>query len=232
MVEGRDGLCEAGNTLARNHLAVACRRAGPGQVRSDRCLSGNRAFPCGGSERFTGLAVMVFALYRAVTPPPNHCRRHSTPQIGYACDVGPPSHPHFLLWLTGRGRRFGRRGRIAPFLRLLRGLVCVSVALGRPLRLRCRRPARPLQRPLGAAMGRARRRLAERSPAQAGPRPGPLTPAAMPPCHLQSGGEGFEPSVRLTTHNGFRDRRIQPLCHPLQVPAYPRQAGSQVVGLV
>ena len=46
----------------------------------------------------TGLAVMVFALYRALTPPPNHCPR-STPQIGYACDVGPPSHPHFLLWV-------------------------------------------------------------------------------------------------------------------------------------
>ena len=47
---------------------------------------------------FIGLAVMVYALYRAVTPPPNHCR-HSTPQIGYACDVGPSSHPHSLLWL-------------------------------------------------------------------------------------------------------------------------------------
>ena len=27
-------------------------------------------------------------------------------------------------------------------------------------------------------------------------------------------GEGFEPSIRLTTDNGFRDRRIRPLCHP------------------
>jgi hypothetical protein len=45
-----------------------------------------------------GVAVMVYALYHAVTPPPNHCPQ-STPQRGYACDVGPPSHPHFLLWL-------------------------------------------------------------------------------------------------------------------------------------
>src|SRR4051812_38525439 len=27
-------------------------------------------------------------------------------------------------------------------------------------------------------------------------------------------GEGFEPSTDLTTRNGFRDRRIRPLCHP------------------
>jgi hypothetical protein len=44
------------------------------------------------------LAVTTYALYRAVTPPSNHCPQ-STPQRGYACDVGPPSHPHFLLWL-------------------------------------------------------------------------------------------------------------------------------------
>jgi hypothetical protein len=25
--------------------------------------------------------------------------------------------------------------------------------------------------------------------------------------------EGFEPSTSLTTRNGFRDRRIRPLCH-------------------
>jgi hypothetical protein len=30
----------------------------------------------------------------------------------------------------------------------------------------------------------------------------------------QAEGEGFEPSIRLTTDNGFRDRRIRPLCHP------------------
>jgi hypothetical protein len=27
-------------------------------------------------------------------------------------------------------------------------------------------------------------------------------------------GEGFEPSTDLTARNGFRDRRIRPLCHP------------------
>src|SRR5436190_1665435 len=27
-------------------------------------------------------------------------------------------------------------------------------------------------------------------------------------------GERFELSIRLTTDNGFRDRRIRPLCHP------------------
>ncbi len=27
-------------------------------------------------------------------------------------------------------------------------------------------------------------------------------------------GEGFEPPVHLSAHNGFQDRRIQPLCHP------------------
>jgi hypothetical protein len=31
---------------------------------------------------------------------------------------------------------------------------------------------------------------------------------------LKAEGEGFEPSIRLTTDNGFRDRRIRPLCHP------------------
>jgi hypothetical protein len=30
----------------------------------------------------------------------------------------------------------------------------------------------------------------------------------------QAEGEGFEPSTSLTTRNGFRDRRIRPLCHP------------------
>ena len=38
---------------------------------------------------------------------------------------------------------------------------------------------------------------------------------AMPPDLAQlAEGEGFEPSIRLTTDNGFRDRRIRPLCHP------------------
>src|SRR5206468_6370903 len=31
---------------------------------------------------------------------------------------------------------------------------------------------------------------------------------------LETEGEGFEPSIRQTTDNGFRDRRIRPLCHP------------------
>ncbi len=31
--------------------------------------------------------------------------------------------------------------------------------------------------------------------------------------------EGFEPSARLATHNGFRDRPIQPLLH-LSVRSY------------
>jgi hypothetical protein len=31
---------------------------------------------------------------------------------------------------------------------------------------------------------------------------------------VKAEGEGFEPSIRLTTDNGFRDRRIRPLCHP------------------
>jgi hypothetical protein len=31
---------------------------------------------------------------------------------------------------------------------------------------------------------------------------------------IEAEGEGFEPSIRQTTDNGFRDRRIRPLCHP------------------
>ena len=31
-------------------------------------------------------------------------------------------------------------------------------------------------------------------------------------------GEGFEPSSDLTARNGFRDRRIRPLCHPSAEP--------------
>jgi hypothetical protein len=33
----------------------------------------------------------------------------------------------------------------------------------------------------------------------------------------QAEGEGFEPSSDLTARNGFRDRRIRPLCHPSEV---------------
>ena len=32
------------------------------------------------------------------------------------------------------------------------------------------------------------------------------------PCNVAE-GEGFEPSMDETAHTGFRDRRIQPLCH-------------------
>src|SRR5712671_3940668 len=44
-----------------------------------------------------------------------------------------------------------------------------------------------------------------------------LRPRNRPTTPTQAGeaeGEGFEPSIRLTTDNGFRDRRIRPLCHP------------------
>ena len=34
---------------------------------------------------------------------------------------------------------------------------------------------------------------------------------------LQAEGVGFEPTVRLTPHNGFRDRPVQPLRHPSRV---------------
>src|SRR6266511_928365 len=33
-------------------------------------------------------------------------------------------------------------------------------------------------------------------------------------CAVGAEGEGFEPSSDLTARNGFRDRRIRPLCHP------------------
>src|SRR5262249_21454317 len=42
-------------------------------------------------------------------------------------------------------------------------------------------------------------------------------PRTRRPCGFRlnlTEGEGFEPSIRLTTDNGFRDRRIRPLCHP------------------
>src|SRR5436190_15776713 len=34
----------------------------------------------------------------------------------------------------------------------------------------------------------------------------------------QAEGEGFEPSSDVTARNGFRDRRIRPLCHPSTEP--------------
>ena len=43
-------------------------------------------------------------------------------------------------------------------------------------------------------------------------------------------GEGFEPSIRLTTDNGFRDRRIRPLCHPSdRATGYPFRGAVLVV---
>jgi hypothetical protein len=39
----------------------------------------------------------------------------------------------------------------------------------------------------------------------------PREPASL---NGKAEGEGFEPSTGLTTRNGFRDRRIRPLCHP------------------
>ena len=40
-------------------------------------------------------------------------------------------------------------------------------------------------------------------------------------------GEGFEPSTSLTTRNGFRDRRIRPLCH---LSERPQSLATQLVG--
>jgi hypothetical protein len=37
-------------------------------------------------------------------------------------------------------------------------------------------------------------------------------------CAVEAEGEGFEPSSDLTARNGFRDRRIRPLCHPSTEP--------------
>ena len=47
-------------------------------------------------------------------------------------------------------------------------------------------------------------------------RPFVATPGngSAPGAARRAEGEGFEPSIRLTTDNGFRDRRIRPLCHP------------------
>ena len=41
-------------------------------------------------------------------------------------------------------------------------------------------------------------------------------------------GEGFEPSIRLTTDNGFRDRRIRPLCHPSEAEKEGFEPSMQV----
>ncbi len=44
----------------------------------------------------------------------------------------------------------------------------------------------------------------------------------------QAEGEGFEPSIRLTTDNGFRDRRIRPLCHPSEAEKEGFEPSMQV----
>ena len=48
-------------------------------------------------------------------------------------------------------------------------------------------------------------------PHRTGPRHNPLDQRVSA---SRAEGEGFEPSTRRTTGNGFRDRRIRPLCHP------------------
>jgi hypothetical protein len=43
-----------------------------------------------------GVGIVLVGLYVALLVTNTHCRP-STPQRQYACDVGPPSHPHFVL---------------------------------------------------------------------------------------------------------------------------------------
>jgi len=49
--------------------------------------------------RAGGLALLVLGFCEALLYTPNHCIP-STPQHQYACDVGSPSHPHFVLGLA------------------------------------------------------------------------------------------------------------------------------------
>jgi hypothetical protein len=46
-----------------------------------------------------GIAVILLGLYLALIPTTPFCPP-STPQRQYACDVGPPSHPHVVLGLA------------------------------------------------------------------------------------------------------------------------------------
>jgi hypothetical protein len=46
-----------------------------------------------------GLAMLMFGLYLALLYSPTDCLP-STPEHQNACDVGTPSHPHFLLGLA------------------------------------------------------------------------------------------------------------------------------------
>jgi hypothetical protein len=63
-----------------------------------------------------GLAMLMFGLYLALLYSPTDCLP-STPEHQNACDVGTPSHPHFLLGLGGRGHWSCCLGRRSPLLR-------------------------------------------------------------------------------------------------------------------
>ena len=43
-------------------------------------------------------------------------------------------------------------------------------------------------------------------------------PRSHATCGVERRGRDSNPRYALTTHNGFRDRRIQPLCHPSRCP--------------
>ena len=66
-----------------------------------------------------GLAMMAYGLYTALIHKVD-CPQ-STPQVGYACDPGPASHPHFLLGLlifvAGLAVLVGSRRYLAYFER-------------------------------------------------------------------------------------------------------------------
>jgi Na+/H+ antiporter NhaB len=46
----------------------------------------------------SGVAMVLVGVAIALLLTPDHCQP-STPTRQYACDVGPPTHPHFLLGL-------------------------------------------------------------------------------------------------------------------------------------
>ena len=55
---------------------------------------------------------------------------------------------------------------------------------------------------------------AEKDTPSSQPRPPAAKPVNQADSSRKAEGERFELSIRLTTDNGFRDRRIRPLCHP------------------
>ena len=63
--------------------------------------------------------------------------------------------------------------------------------------------------------GLARREASSGYLAQPAKEGGPRGKHGFP--RAKAEGEGFEPSTDLTARNGFRDRRIRPLCHPSEV---------------